>query len=107
MFIKVSKGGHAGGIYGNTQIYPNKVVLGNLVDVAKGNYNLFKTLGTISPELIAFHGGEYFPNASPTFQIYNSVNVLVYSNAFGGAAYPSYINSKSITIVYNSRLMDL
>ena len=42
MWIKVSKGGHTGSSSSNTQVYPNKAVLGNYVDVGIGSFNLFK-----------------------------------------------------------------
>lgn len=102
MWIKVSKGGHTGGSYSNSQIFPNKTTLGNYVDIGYGSFNLFKFFGTIAPELIAFHGGDYTTYSTISFQVYNGTYVIVYDNAEGGGAYPSYLRTKSNTFVYNA-----
>lgn len=104
MLIKVSKGGH-NDIAASTQIYPNKLNSMNLVDVSRGSLNQFKYYGTISPELIAYYGGEYTQYSAPSFQNFNSntgAYIVVYSNAEGGGSYPNYIRAKSNTFVYNN-----
>ncbi|GGD57282.1 hypothetical protein GCM10011514_21680 [Emticicia aquatilis] len=102
MWIKVSKGGYTSTSYSNTFIYPNKSNLGNYVPVGKSSYGLFKAFGSITPELITFQGGEPLMYSSASFQVYNGVNVIVFSEAVGGGTYPSYTRTKSNTFVFNS-----
>ncbi len=103
MWVKVSKGGRAAiPGYNNTQIYPNKINGSNFVEVDKGSLGLFKFSGSISPELIAYHGGEFAPSSTASFQNYNGTNTIVYSNAEGGGSYPSYLRTKSNTFAYNA-----